>query len=482
MTEVPLLEHAGRLMPRPKFWTPRDEAWPSRGPRQHAFSRIWLGRPAGLMPWQSLVADVSGEYDPATGYPRHPLVVVTVQRQAGKSDLALSQIGERSMARPGFRAWYTAQTGGDARDQFLKFKEDVVEGTPLARLIGPRGFLVGNGREAMKWPNKSQLRPYPPGPGALHGKQVDRNDVDEAWWFDEDEGAALMQAAGPAKLTRPWAQTFIWSAGGTASSTWLASLVARGRAGDPGICYFEFGIPDDLPVDDLEAIARWHPAYGHTISQRSIEILRGDVVDDAEFARGAGNRWTEVIGSAIPGELWKALRDDTEIPADVPLSWGAARAADGSQVVIAAAAVVEGRVLGEIVDIVPAFDAHLEVKAWVDGPLIVDPTGPSAGLHEALSSNESTKRRLMDFPPRGAAVTRFNDALHAPSRPWRYRHAQALDDAAKVAGQRQVGDGGVAWARVAAGAPIAAIEALNWACYAAENRPTAPKPDFRFSG
>jgi hypothetical protein len=87
----------------------------------------------------------------------------------------------------------------------------------------------------MKFPNLSQLRPHPPTEAALHGKQSDRNDIDEAWAFEEVRGKALMQAVAPTQLTRPHAQTFIWSAGGTAGSTWLADLVARGRGGDPGI-------------------------------------------------------------------------------------------------------------------------------------------------------------------------------------------------------------------------------------------------------
>ena len=138
----------------PKFHTPRDESYPTRGRLAGGFATIWLGHP--FMPWQQLVADVLGEYDPATGLPRYTLGVVTVQRQAGKSHLSMALRGERCLSVPGYRAWYTAQTGGDARDQFLKFHDDVVVGTPLDRVVRT---LRGNGHEVMRWPNQSTIRP-----------------------------------------------------------------------------------------------------------------------------------------------------------------------------------------------------------------------------------------------------------------------------------------------------------------------------------
>ena len=116
-------------MVEPKFATKRDLRFPTRGTLQGLFARHWLGRT--FMPWQQGLADVAGEYDPETGLPRYPLVIVPVQRQAGKSDLLMCTAGERCFSVPNFRSWYTAQTGRDARDQFLKFGEEVIEGTPL---------------------------------------------------------------------------------------------------------------------------------------------------------------------------------------------------------------------------------------------------------------------------------------------------------------------------------------------------------------
>lgn len=463
------------LMPEPRFATERDPSRPTLGTVQGQFARVWLGH--GLMPAQQLIADVAGELRP-DGLPVYPLVVVTMPRRGGKSHLAMAQTGERCFSRPGFRAWYTAQTGGDARDQFLKFSDETLDGTPLGQIVRT---LRGNGHEAMKFPNGSTLRPHPPTEEAMHGKESDRSDIDEAWAFDHAEGKALMQAVAPTQLTRPAAQTWIWSAGGTARSTWLAELMARGRGGDPNMAYFEWGIPDDLPLDDLEAIAAHHPAYGHTITLDAITKLRAQITDDSEFARAVGNRWTEAIGGAIPAELYREAVTTQPIPEGARVGFGAARAADGTETAIAAAAVLEdGTAVAEILDVVPAYGSADHVHRWAGlDPVIVDPNGPSAVLAEDL---RRTGARLVPWTGRdsSAACAWVLDALHAHRL--RFRPHPALDAAVAVAGRRTVGDGGFMWARLSAGASVAALEAVTWAVAAVTR--TVPEPSLvvRFGG
>lgn len=459
-----------QAMPAPKFATKRDPSRPTLGTRQGKFARVWLGQP--FMPWQQLVADVAGELRP-DGNPAYPMVVVTVQRQAGKSHLAMAQTGERAFSRSRFRAWYTAQTGGDARDQFLKFDEEVVTGTALEAVVKT---LRGNGHEVMKFPNGSQLRPHPPTETALHGKQSDRNDIDEAWAFDEEEGKLLLQAISPTQLTRPGAQTFIWSAGGTAASTWLASLVARGRAGDPTIAYFEWGIPDDADPEDLEVIAAHHPAYGHTVTLDSLRAMRAQFGDDVPgWARAAGNRWTEVIGGAIRLDEWRASRHADPIPDDAPVGYGAARSADGSQVVVAAAAQVGDEVVCEVLDVLPVFGSAAAVKDWAGGESVaVDRSGPSASLADELDRLDA---QLLPLGTREVSAACANVLDGIAARRYRFRQHPALDEAVRVAGTRAVGDGGKAWARVAAGAPIAALEAVTNAAWSLTHREApAPQP------
>lgn len=458
-----------------KFGTPRDPSAPTIGPVQAAWSETWLRR--SFMPHQRYIADVTGELLPS-GLPRYTLCLITLQRQAGKTALDFAQTGERCFTRPGFKAWYTAQKRKDARDQFLAFQDDVVAGTPLDQVVET---LRGNGTEVMRFPRASQLRPFEPTEESVHGKQGDRLTFDEAWAHSKEFGEALLQAASPTKLTRPGAQTFIFSAGGTAASTWLASLVARGRGGDPSMFYCELGIPDDADADDLDVIAAHHPAYGYTVSHDSLAGMKGDFAGDPSgWARAAGNRWTEVIGGSIDPQQWKAARTETDIPAGVPVGYGAARAEDGSQVVIATAALVDGVIVAEILDVLPtAFGSAEHVKAWAtDGPVAVDPSGPSATLHDRLAAPSGVRpERLLAMSVRDASASCANlvDALKTGA--YRFRQNDALDDAVKVAGKRQVGDGGFVWARVAAGAPIAALEAVTLAIWAVQHRRPAGKPE-----
>lgn len=453
----------------PKFATPRNHARPTRGPRQARFAEIWFGRK--FMPHQQYIADVAGELQP-NGLPYYSLIVCTMQRRGGKTDLALAGTGERAFARKGFQAWYTAQTGKDARDSFLKFSDDTLADTALSKIVTVRR---GNGHEDMTFPNASILRPHPPTEESLHGKDSDRNDIDEAWAFEEDQGVALMQAIAPTQLTRPGAQTFIWSAGGTAASTWLAGLVARGRAGateveDPEgrpqrMAYFEWGIPDDLSIDNLEEIARHHPAFGHTITLESFYNLREQLPDDNEWARAAGNRWTEVIGGVISSDAWFANRYADPVPADATVAYGVARSEDGSQVAIAAAAELEEMVVVEILDVLPsAWKAAETVNAVTfDGPLAVYPNGASRKIRNDL---EDLDRELvpMTIADLAATCATIDDAL-AP-RGIGYRQHPALDKAVTVAGKRRIQSGGWVWAVAGAGSPIATLEAATAALHA----------------
>ncbi len=452
----------GILVP-PKFATARDERFETRGTLQGYFADIWLGKP--LLPHQQLIADVAGEVTPE-GLPRRKLVVVTFQRQGGKSHLAMARSGCRCLEAANFRVFYTAQTGGDAQDQFLKFNDEVVRGTPLERVVRVRR---GNGKADMTFPNGSTIRPVPPTEEAGHGKQSDLYDVDEAWAFSEDEGKAIMQAIAPTQLTRPDSQIWIWSAGGTAASTWLASLVARGRAGDPTMAYFEWGIPDDLDIDDVDGVLEHHPARGTLVTRDSLIAMRTQLDDDAQYARAAGNRWTEVIGGALNWEVWRTRRWDVDVPEDAPVGFGAARAADGQHVVIAAAADVEGQVVVEIVDVVPVFGAAAVVQHWAGrDALVVDPNGPSAPLHDEL---RRLGAKLLDYTSRDASAACANVIDALGSGAYRYRQHDALDAAVRVAGTRRVGDGGRAWARLSAAAPIAALEAATKATWALLHRP-----------
>jgi hypothetical protein len=472
-----------------KFHTARDLNYPTRGHQDDAFARIWMGK--RLLPWHRRALDVAGEYDPATGLPRYPMIVLPEPRQAGKSFMAMAKNGRKCFTNPGHRAWYTAQTGQDARDQFLKFHDDTLAGSALQ---GAVTLKRGNGHECMTFANGSTLRPHPPTEDAMHGKQSDDNDIDEAWAFSAEHGALLLQAIGPTQLTRPGAQTWIYSAGGTAESTWLAELVARGRATDGapgmGICYVEYGIPEGSDAEDLQNIYDHHPAAGTLITMESLKALRELFGDDAAgWARAAGNVWTEVIGGGIPAATWAAAQTTDELEDGAPIGWGAARAGNGSHVAIAAAVQLEGgRVVAELVDLVPAHGAAERVRSWVAGDtLMVSRSGSSSGLADDLELLK-VPLELWDGKRASTPTTRdeasacqtFLDSLTAGA--FTVRPHPDLDTAVAVAGKRRTTGGGFVWAPTAGGFPIAALEALTWATYAVRHRrPRIGKPVDRWA-
>lgn len=477
-------------VPGLKFGTPRNYARPTLGHQQAAFAQIWVGQRCpcgepGWMPWQRLVANVLGELDDR-GRRVYGFGLVTVQRQAGKSLSVFVRNAERGFSIPGYQSWYTAQTGQDAADELVKFHDVVLDKRPLQRVVS---IARSRGSERLTFPNGSMIRAHPPSEEKLHGKQSDGNDIDEGWAFSREEWALLLQAIAPTQLTRPDPQTVAWSAGGTPTSTALADLVAQLRQsmntggvvkfGDIEVPFagFEFGIPDDTDAEDLDVIEAHHPARGHTITRDALVRLRAQLPDPDGWARAAGNRWSSVINSAIDTRLWSALRYPDQLPEDATLGWGAARAEDGSHVVIAAATQLpDGRVVAEVADVLPsAYRAADVVSQWVDRDRTsVDPSGPSSTLAEDLTRKQLPALDVLTGRQASAACQDLLDGM--ASQRVLFRQHPSLDAAVEVAQKRRVADGGVAWSRMAATGSIAALEAVTWAVRSAKTPRRTGRP------
>jgi hypothetical protein len=198
--------------------------------------------------------------------------------------------------------------------------------------------------------------------------------------------------------------------------------------------------------------------------------------DDAGFARAAGNRWTEVIGGAIGADLWRSVSTLEVIPESAHLGYGAARAEDGSEVVLAAAARVEWGTLVEILAVLPtAHGAASHVGQWVGrAPVAVSAGGASASLFDDLTVASVGTLKMTERDD-VAACGQLTDSLK--HKAYRFRPNDRLDAAVRVAGRRRVGKGGHVWALVTAGASIAALEAATNAAWAVNHRPPpAAKP------
>ena len=379
--------------------------------------------------------------------------------------------------------------GGHARRNWMKFTNDLVDQSfPLHSLFerkksrGDEHFLIPR--------NGSDWAPHPPTEDSLHGEQGDFNVIDEAWVFDEAEGAALMQAITPTQSTRPGAQVILVSTRGTAASTWFHDQVAEARLGKEGVAILDWGIGPDDDASDIEVVAAAHPAVGFTQSVESLEAAwkkMGGKVN--EFARAYGNRETQTRDRLIPIEAWEMASTDELIPADAQVAFGVAVSSDRNSAVIFAAGMLTCG--DDPVPIIELVDARPGWR-WVVGrvqelmdthgaDVWVDPIGPADALCAELERKGIAVKRVTfrllaagcgDFLTRLLNVD--DDGMFAPEI--RIRPDGALDAAADIAARRRAGDSWV-WDRRSPVGSIAPLEAATLAMVGAQNfrETTAPE-------
>jgi hypothetical protein len=490
---------AGLIMPAPRFATPRDHSRRTHGASVAKVAAA-LGTP--LMPWQQLVADVGGEVD-ADGLFHYPVVLVTVPRQAGKTQLDLAQSVQRCLAGPNRRVWHTAQTGQDARDKWDELVDTILE-SPLRGLVKGKP-LRSNGKESLEFLNGSKLRPHPPTRDSLHGKQSDTNNIDELWAFDDEQGAELMQAIVPTQSTRnmaPWpgAQLWLWSTAGDRRSTFLKSWVRRLYAGDEGLAGFDWGIPVGADPMDLEVIAAHHPAYGITQNMRSLRNAKVALLKEGkagEFARAYGNRETGAGERIIPEPAYQKAATEEELPDWGTPAFGVATAEDGAaSAIVAVVHNADGVPVGEVLEhrpgrswVVPVLERY--VAQHEGAGVAIDRKGPAGTIadqwelagHDLLDlrtdSAANACQDLYDRLTRDEAGQPLDDESPRRILYRRSDHIAALDEAVDLAGKRGVGQGSWLWSRTASAGDITALEAWTWATWASMRPPEVqPEPSW----
>jgi hypothetical protein len=431
------------------------------------------------MPWQSQVANVALEIDPATGEWAYPTVVIIVQRQAGKTSLIDTTGVHRAVTGQDRGIWYTAQSRQDARDEWLKLVKRIRR-SPLGPLVKIR---ESNGSETITFPTGSEYRPFAPSEDALHGKAIDLATVDEGWAFPEERGDELLQAIVPTFTTVP-GQLWIPSAAGNQKSTWLQGLADTGRMfveqdRRDTFAYFEWGIRPDVDPSDLAGVALAHPGYGYTLRPQAL-ISAAAMMKPGEFARAYGSRWGAASSRAIPTPLWETARDT---PTGLPpgrgvFALGFDVGLDGGD----AAVCLAWRD--------PAGRAHVEVAdvadgaAWLTGRLaaLVETHGPVATMFDRFGPAVAAADILTRA---GVAVTGTSTdeyltacagfLIGLVSGTVKIRPHPALDAAAAAAVKRPVGDRWV-WGRRAASSTIAPLVAATLAVWAFDHAPPPLQP------
>lgn len=286
------------------------------------------GRP--LHPWARMVADVACELDPTTGLPVHRLVVVVVPRRAGKTDLALASSLHRLFTGPDRRVGYMAQSRQDGADAWRDEWWPVIRASPLATRLGIR---ESNGSEWISTRGRarpSRVRLLAPSATAGHGKATDLVIADEAWAHTLERGSTLEAGLRPTQATRPGAQLWITSAAGTVDSGWLARYVDLGRAGAPGLAYFEWAADPAADRDDPATWAAAHPAYGRTVHEEFLRAERGTLTAE-EFDRAYLGVWPTTAGAtAVTPAAWAACHAPCLLDPSWPATVGVELAPDRS--------------------------------------------------------------------------------------------------------------------------------------------------------
>lgn len=485
----------------PRWGLPRRLDFPTYGP---AACRILtaLGTPA--MPHQRYSLDCALEVDPATGNLWYREVGLSIMRQQGKTQQVLGAKVHRIAAWPRQRVTYAAQTRGMARQ---RWEDEFVVALEQSKALASK-FKVrkGNGNEAIIWSaTRSLLGITSNTEKAAHGPPLDMGVIDEAFAHEDDR---LEQAMAPAMLTRPNAQLWWASAGGTEKSIYLNRKRATGRelverywkAGVwPRSFYAEWFSPDEEPRDDP---ATWHgcmpalcPAWPcrcdpagvwhHTISE-AIVLAELERLEPAEFDRAMLNRTKRDVPAPdpnVPAKEWPGRADiDSQCGPDVAFAVDVTPSGDRASI---GAYSVRGDGMGhvELVDrrrgtewVIPAL---LRLRAlWDPIATAIDTFGPAGALISDLEKAGICRSEDPDNPARGdLIVPGTRDVAHACGqvaiavREGKLVHIDQpeLNTALAGARTRTLGDAW-AWARRTATSDISPLVAVTLARWAYEAR------------
>lgn len=441
------------------------------------------------MPWQKYVMDVALEIDPATGRFAHREVGLSVSRQQGKTQQILGVQVHRIAAWPRQRVVYAAQTRGMARTRWEDEFAETILASPLAKRIRVR---KSNGNEAIIWrATRSLMGITANTEKAGHGPPLDLGIIDEAFAHEDDR---LEQAFSPAMLTRPMAQLWWASAGGTEKSVWLNKKRKAGRehvehlwatGTRPSVAYFEWYAPDDMPRDDPATWRATLPALGHTVTE---DIIRAELekMDPAEFDRAYLNRTrkaTPPTDPNVPKLAWPGLADgQSKAGADVAFAVDVSQDRNHSSIGVASVR-GDGLVHVEMVDrragtdwVVPAL-VKLKAKRTPLVVAIASSGAPAGSLIDDLVKAGITAPEDKDKPHRGhLVVLRTNDVTEAcgqmadAMKQGKVRHLEQAPLTAAVNGARtrKVGD---AWAldrtkSLTDVSPFVAVTLARWALLA----------------
>ena len=473
--------------------TLRDPSRRSDGWKVGAIARA-MGRP--LYPEQQYIWDVAGEIDPETGTYYYGRVIVSVQRQFGKTDSSFAKMIQNCLLpRRGDvlhsdrMVWYLAQRGKDADTKFLEYFQKW-DDCPLSVLTGR--MQKGKGSICMPFVNGSRMQPSAQVADAGHGYQGDLIDIDEAWSLTAEQGKTLLDGFVPTTITRQKLtghrpQILVTSTEGDITSTFYNQLLDQCRSGDmpKRWAFFDWGIPDDADPLDLDVVARYHPGLGHLFDREQLpdfmdEVRNGGEFDAGGWARAFGNR--RDMGTTdrfISESLWaRTARRDPLTPGSFresdALCFGVSVTIDATRTCVSLACRRDGVTVIQLAETMPGTGAAVmrirELSDRYRAPVAIDKRGPAGDLADKLAADGVT---LVDMDANDFMAS--GQSLMSAFEQDRARHVTdgTLDLAARTATRQWSGD---SWkVKRKDGDGSAVMESAILAHWGASHLP-APKP------
>ena len=297
----------------------------------------------------------------------------------------------------------------------------------VALLRGKRldkGVNRGAGNPHVALRNGSVFSPFTPGPAGLDGGQTDTLVIDEGFSQDDESGEAMEASANPTSITRPWRQRIILSTRGPATSTWFNRKLAQGVAAldDPNsrIAIIDYSVPDGFDIYAESTLARFHPAYGVTIT---LDALAEEMAGPRTvWERSYCNRQISISGEGlVDGDLWADLVTDSRVPATFH-GIGISVARDRSAATIAGAWRKGREVHAAIIATGPGTSWLGDTLPKVKGRTVLAvPEGPTVTALDALPLGQRNRITRLGGREHAAASQAWLDhtwsklALHLPA-------------------------------------------------------------------
>jgi phage terminase large subunit-like protein len=245
-----------------------------------------------------------------------------------------------------------------------------------------------------------------------------------------------------------------------------------------GLAYFEWSADPGCDIEDPRVWRSCMPALGHTITEADIAIeLEAMSKRPNDFRRAYLNLWVPKDApdeQVIDPVLWGDLFDERSKAKAVTAFGFDVQPGNVSAAVGHAGLRADGLMDVEVVHAESGTDwcVPFLVARWLKHrvPIVLDPTSP-AGAFQAELERRGVKVVTVDTRQYGHACQAF--VTEAEARRLRHRGWTSLDTALACAKTRNIGDGGIGWARKTVSADISPLVAVTLAMWAATN---AAKP------